>query len=91
MESVVLTDTKSRKPNPDAVETARIIKLVAISLGIKINELGEVLQINKQQVYDYTMGKQVPKWQFWMKLKQHYPQVSAEFMLTGKGEVLLDQ
>lgn len=91
METAEKTPKKPRKQNPEAEEAARIIKVVVTSLDIRLLDLAETLGMHKQQIYDYTMGKQLPQWKFWMNLKKHYPQVSAEFLLTGKGEVLLDR
>lgn len=71
-------------------DSARIIKSVVVALDIKAYELAKRLEINKQQFYDYTSGRKIPGWGFWTKLKATYPQVSAEYLLTGKGAVLLE-
>ena len=69
-------------------ESAKIIKSVGVALGLKTNELADQLAINRQQMYDYTMGKKLPGWGFWTKLKATFPNVSAEYLFTGKGNVL---
>lgn len=73
----------------EAAQTARILKTVAITLGLKIHELAESLGVNRQQMYDYTMGKKVPKWPFWVNLKRQYPNLSGDYLLTGVGSPLL--
>ena len=69
-------------------ESAKIIKSVAVALDLSIKELAEQLSVNSQQMYDYTMGKKLPGWGFWTKLKATFPHLSAEFLFTGKGNVL---
>jgi hypothetical protein len=71
-------------------ESARIIKSVALALSLKTYELAEKLEINKQQMYDYTMAKRIPSWGFWTKLKATYPQLSGDYLLTGKGSIFLE-
>ncbi len=71
-------------------ESAKIIKSVAAALELNIKELANQLSVNQQQMYDYTMGKKLPGWGFWTKLKTTFPNVSAEFLFTGKGNVLND-
>lgn len=61
-----------------------------MALDFKTYELAERLEINKQQMYDYTQGKKMPGWGFWTKLKATYPQLSGEYLLTGKGAIFLE-
>lgn len=68
-----------------------ILKSVILALNLKVYELGDQLEINRQQMYDYSHGKKTPGWVFWMKLKANYPQLSGDYLLTGKGAILLDQ
>lgn len=71
-------------------QSAKIIKSVVLALDFKTYELAENLEINKQQMYDYTMARKIPGWRFWTKLKAAYPQLSAEYLLTGKGAIFLE-
>ncbi|MCK8495851.1 helix-turn-helix domain-containing protein [Spirosoma sp. RP8] len=69
-------------------EGAKRLKAVAVALGLRVNEMGAQAGIEKQQMYDWTSGKLLPKWSNLVKIAEAFPQVSAEFLLRGKGSVL---
>lgn len=75
----------------EAEHCAIIIKSVASALGLKLNQFAELVGVNKQQLYAYTNGDRVPAWGFWKKVKTTFPHVSGDFLLTGRGAVLLNQ
>jgi predicted transcriptional regulator len=71
-------------------QIAYIFKAVILALDLKVYEFAEKMGMGKQAAYDYTMGKKTPNWERMAKIKEVFPQVSGDFLLTGKGAVLND-
>ena len=71
-------------------EGAKRLKAVAVALNLKVVEMGARAGIGQQQMYDWTSGKLLPKWSNLSKIAEAFPEVSAEYLLRGKGAVLND-
>ena len=69
-------------------DVAHIFKSVIHALDLKVYEFADQMGMGKQVAYDYTMGKKSPNWERLAKIKEVFPQVSGDFLLTGKGSVL---
>ena len=54
-------------------------------------KLAETIGIGPQSVYNYLTGKQKAPMSFVMMILESFPDVSAEWLLRGNGEMLLPQ
>lgn len=53
--------------------------------------LSEIIGIGPQSVYNYLSGKQKAPMSFVVSVLESFPDVSAEWLLRGEGEMLLQQ
>ncbi|GAB3715729.1 hypothetical protein GCM10027592_56400 [Spirosoma flavus] len=66
------------------------IKTIVSALGLKTQDFASELEINKMQMYRYTSGQSVPAWETLDKILSKFPNVSAEYLMRGKGAVLIE-
>ncbi|GAB3699878.1 hypothetical protein GCM10027592_26340 [Spirosoma flavus] len=66
------------------------IKTIVSALGLKMQGFANEIEINKQQMYRYTSGQSVPAWETLDKILSKFPNVSAEYLMRGKGAVLIE-
>ncbi|QJW92494.1 helix-turn-helix transcriptional regulator (plasmid) [Spirosoma taeanense] len=69
-------------------ESAKRLKAIVVALDMKVTDFGEAIGVKQQQIYDWTSGKFIPKFPVWVQIAERFPQLSAEFILRGKGAVL---
>lgn len=56
---------------------------------ISANELAKILGVNSQSVYNYLSGTSKAPVSFLILFLESFPDVSAEWLLRGNGEMLL--
>jgi len=69
---------------------AHRIKLLINSKGITQSEFARVIGMTRGSVNQWLSGKLVPGHKPLMKIFEIYPDISADWLLLGKGEMLIE-
>ncbi|MGM9508817.1 hypothetical protein ACS5NO_13865 [Larkinella sp. GY13] len=70
------------------MEFGEILATIAQELHISLTDIAEEMDIHRSKLYNLKGGRWNPNYDFCRKFLETYPQISADFLMTGKGSVL---
>jgi len=66
------------------------LKLLIKSKNISQSELARMLEVTRGSVNQWMAGKLVPGHKPLMKIFEHFPDISADWLLLGRGEMSVE-
>lgn len=66
------------------------LNVVIKSVSITKKMFAERCGVSKSQLFLYLNGTQVPSHKFYEKLKEEFPYISLDWLISGKGKMIID-
>src|SRR5690606_34645268 len=70
------------------MEFKDILTKVAQALELSLTDMAEALGVHRSKLYNLRGGNWNPGYDFCRAFLEKFPQVNAEFLMTGKGDIL---
>lgn len=78
---------EEKKPSPEALELADRLNEMLKAYGLNQRNVAKELDLPTSTINNYYSGKKEAALRFLMPLLKHYPDLSADWLMKGEGEM----